>query len=468
MIDIGNEMLRLLGPKGWLSGEQTLRYSRDWLDRYGVSAIGVARPVSTKEVADVVGYCHKMGVFVTPQGGNTSLCGASVTENSRSIIISLERMNAIDSPDSVSATIVVEAGVVLANLHVKLAASDSIFPMHLGAEGSAQVGGLIGSNAGGSHAMRYGMMQDLVVGLEVVLADGSVWDGMRAVQKDNSGYQLRRLFCGSEGTLGIVTRAVLKLYPAPKQKVTALLALPNIESLIEFGTVLRSQVGELINGLEFFSDVGLSMSLEHVTGLNFPLQTRADWYVLVELSVGSEQIPLMGILESVLTHGMENEWVVDGTVATSQAQENAIWRLREEQPEGQRLEGVQLKHDLSVPIGRIPDFINQASILCHAILPDVRINPFGHLGDGNIHYNLSPPEGHADFSGKDQALAIELSELVNSMRGSFSAEHGLGRSKIAMADKLRSSVERKLMSTIKTSLDPNGVLNPGVLISALK
>jgi FAD/FMN-containing dehydrogenase len=466
MADPISKLSGLLGPKGWLSGSATEPYRRDWLDRYGVAPLGVARPASTEEAATVVGMCAEAGVAIVPQGGNTGLCGAAVTDRPNGVILSLSRMTAIGAPDRESGSIEVQAGVVLGELHNALEPHGLIFPMHLGAEGSARIGGLIGTNAGGSHAARYGDMGDLVLGLEVVLPDGEVWDGMRAVQKDNAGYQLRTLFCGSEGTLGVVTRAVLKLHPAPRQRASALLALPNYAAAVEFGTHLRDQAGEFLSGLEFFSDVGLALALKNIGTLSFPLDTRAQAYLLVDLASGSTRVPLNGILGEALEWGMENGGVLDGAVAMSEAQRSHFWLLREEQPEGQRLEGVQLKHDISVPPGAVARFIEAGAAICEKILPGVRVNPFGHLGDGNIHYNLSPPEGREGFQDRAPAFAQALAQLATEMGGSFAAEHGLGRSKVGLADANRSAVERSLMARVKHAVDPAGIMNPGVLIQA--
>lgn len=464
MTDPATALHEILGPKGWLSGSDAEPYQRDWLNRYGVAPLGVARPADTSEVASVVRVCRAAGLAVVPQGGNTGLCGAAVAQQSNAVIVSLSRMTAIGKPDLDSGSIVVEAGVVLAALHEALETHGLMFPMHLGAEGSARIGGLIGTNAGGSQAFRYGMMQDLVLGLEVVTPDGAIWDGLRAVQKDNAGYQLRKLFCGAEGTLGIVTRAVLRLYPTPRQQAGALLVVPDFAAAVSFGAFLRGEAGEFLTGLEFFSDVGLQLALKHLPDLTYQLETRGAVYLLVELACGSTRVPLDEILASALEWGMEQGLVSDGALAATGAHRAQFWRLREEQPEGQRLEGEQLKHDISVPTGAIAHFIEAGANICDDILPGVRINPFGHLGDGNIHYNLSPPEGRADFDGKAGQFADTLSALATEMGGSFAAEHGLGRAKVAMADRNRSPVERDLMARLKSALDPLGTMNPGVLV----
>ena len=455
----------MLGARGWIAGGDAGGFARDWLKRYGADPLGVARPASTDEVSAVLAACHRAGVAVVPQGGNTGLCGGAVAGRKNAVILSLGRMAEMAEPDRDSGTVLVEAGLVLARLHGALEGSGLMFPLHLGAEGSAQIGGLIGTNAGGSHAFRFGMMQDLVLGLEVVLADGTVWNGLRAVQKDNAGYQLRKLFCGAEGTLGIVTRAVLKLVPEPRHRATALLALPSLAEAVAFGTLLRSGAAELLQAAEFFSDLGLGLALRHVPGLVFPLASRSGCYLLVELAAGSDRIPLDDILGGVLEEGMARGLVLDGAIASSEAQRAAFWRLREEQPEGQRLEGAQLKHDISVPPGRIAEFVAGGGAICEGLVPGVRVNPFGHLCDGNIHFNLSPPAGATGFEQRDGEIGLALAGLATGMGGSFAAEHGLGRAKIALADALRPAAERALMRRIKAALDGEGLLNPGVILA---
>ncbi|WP_292321789.1 FAD-binding oxidoreductase [Mesorhizobium sp.] len=464
MTDPVTTLRQILGPKGWLSGHDAEPYQRDWLNRYGVRPLGVARPSNTAEVAALVKACREAGLAVVPQGGNTGLCGGAVAQQSNAVIVSLSRMAAIGEPDPEGGSILVDAGVVLATLHEALEPHGLMFPMHLGAEGSARIGGLIGTNAGGSQAFRFGMMQDLVLGLEVVTPDGAIWDGLRAVQKDNAGYQLRKLYCGAEGTLGIVTRAVLRLYPTPRQQAGALLVMSDFAAAVSFGAYLRGEAGEFLAGLEFFSDIGLALALKHLPDLAYQLETRGEVYLLVELASGSTRVPLDDILNSALEWGMEQGFVLDGALATSGAHRAQFWRLREEQPEGQRLEGEQLKHDISVPPGAIARFIEAGAKVCNDILPGVRINPFGHLGDGNVHYNLSPPEARTDFDGKAVEFAEALSSLATEMGGSFAAEHGLGRAKIGMADRNRSAVERDLMARLKGALDPKGTMNPGVLV----
>jgi FAD/FMN-containing dehydrogenase len=304
----------------------------------------------------------------------------------------------------------------------------------------------------------------LVLGLEVVLADGTVWNGMRAVQKDNAGYQLRKLFCGSEGTLGIVTRAILKLSAEPRQRLTALLAVRDAPGLVKLATKLRAESGEFLTALEFFSDIGLDIALKSIPGLVFPLQSRTSFYLLIEAGSGSMQVPLDSILTEVMEWGMDEGIVADGALAMSGAQRAAFWRLREEQPEGQRRLGAQLKHDISVPPGQLVDFLDRANDKCSEILKGVTINTFGHLGDGNVHYNLSPAPGRKGFAGLEDEFALELCSLAADMTGSYSAEHGIGRSKIMLAAVLRDSVENDLMVSIKKALNEKSALNPRVLV----
>lgn len=462
-MNLEDKLASLLGEKGWIGAADSAAWRRDWLSKFGELPLGVARPISIAEVSAVLKLCAAVEVPVVPQGGNTSLAGAAVLGSKGGVILSLSRMDKIGEVDKAGGTITVGAGVVLANLHEQLDGSGLMFPLHIGAEGSAQIGGLIGTNAGGSHAFRYGMMQDLVLGLEVVLPDGTVWDGMRRVQKDNSGYQLRKLFCGAEGTLGVVTRAILKLVPTPIAETTCLLAVPDMAAAIEVAAQCRAKAGEFLSALEFFSDVGLDMALINIPDLSFPLQKRSPFYILVEAGAGSPQVPIEAIFSEILEDCFSIGLVVDGAIAMSKAQRNAFWRIREEQPEGQRREGAQLKHDLSVPPQLLAEFLTRAASECQTILDGVRINPFGHVGDGNVHYNLSPPTGQKDFAGLQDVFALRLGRLADEMGGSFAAEHGLGRTKVALADKLRASVERELMARVKSAFDTKGTLNPGVI-----
>ena len=374
----------LLGPGGWLV-EGVEGYATDWLGRESQPLLGVARPSTTDEVSAVMTLAHERGVSVVPQGGNTSLCLGATPGAPGALVVSLERMARIEEIDEAAMTATVQAGAVLGALHERLASTDLDFPLHLGSEGSARIGGLIATNAGGSHAARHGMMMDRVLGLEVVLADGRVWNGLRATLKDNAGYPLRRLFCGSEGTLGVVTRAVLRLAPAARHRATALLAVTDLGDAVKLGVRLRGAFGDLLDALEFFTDEGLGWTLEHVDGLVWPLDSRAGAYVLVELATAVAELPLETMLEDALGSAFESGLVGDGTVAASEEQRSGLWRLREGLPEGQRREGVQLKHDVAVPIGKVAEFVGGVRAELERRLPGVRVNAFGHLADGNVH-----------------------------------------------------------------------------------
>lgn len=465
--DFTDRMLVTLGPLGWRqeNGDLSAR-GRDWLDVWGEPPLGIALPASTEEVSAIVRICREAGVSITPQGGNTGLNGGSViSAGSRGVILSLARMNRIEAIDPIDFTARVEAGVILGHLHEALEAKNLAFPLHLGSEGSTQIGGLISTNAGGSHAMRFGMTEALILGLEVVLADGSIWDGTRALIKDNSGYQLRRLFCGAEGTLGIVTRAVLRLFPASASSATALLTLDSMEAAVAAGAILRTRTGEFLTALEFFTETGLALLLRHVPDLTRPLETAGPIYLLVELLTSIPDIDLDQRMQAALEYCFELAIVTDGVIAQSSAQRAALWRLREEMPEGQRREGVQIKHDVAAPVGRLDTFLKRANAAVETVMPGVRVNSFGHLADGNVHFNVSPPVGAIDFGDAAKRLSHAIYEAALAEGGTFSAEHGLGQAKIAMADRYRSSVERDLMRKIKLTLDPDGLMNPGKIVS---
>ncbi len=453
----------ILGKGGWIDSQNSIKWQRDWLNKYGETPIGVARPLSTKQVSEVIILCNKYDVHIVPQGGNTGLVGGSVVNSANGLILSLDRMDTISSIDIDSGCISTQAGVILENLHKSLSETDFTLPMHLGSEGSAQIGGLIASNAGGSHAFRYGMMQDLVIGLEVVLPDGSIWNGMRKVQKDNAGYQLRKLFCGSEGTLGVITQAVLRLHPKHTQNITTLLSVKDAKSIIEFSKKLRLEGDEFLTSIEFFSNTGLDIALKNIPELSFPLKSRSSFYILFEAGSVSKHVCLQSIFTEIVDWGVEQNLILDGTFAMSEAQRKNLWRLRDEQPEGQRRLGKQLKHDISVPPGKLAEFLERSFKECTNILDGVQINPFGHVGDGNVHYNLSPPDGERDFSQKDQEISLKLAKIAFDMGGSFAAEHGIGRSKIELKNMLKDEVEINLMSNIKKSIDKNNSLNPDVL-----
>lgn len=464
MNQISKSLRDLLGQKRWITGNECISWQRDWLDSYGEEPLGVAIPKTVSELQAIISICYQNQIAIVPQGGNTSLVGSAVLGSPGGIILSLSKMNKILSLDISSGIIIVEPGVILENLHEYLRDTNLMLPMHLGSEGSAQIGGLIATNAGGNNAFRYGMMQDLVYGLEVVLADGSIWNGMRHVQKDNSGYQLRKIFCGSEGTLGVISKAVLKLVPKPSQTLTSLFVINEASHLIKIANKLKTECGEFLSAMEFFSDTGMQIALDNIPNLLFPLSSRGKYYFLVELHACSKKVPLELIFSEIIESAFEEEIIIDGSIATSEKQRKIFWRLRDEQPEGQKRLGYQLKHDISVPPGKLVSFLNDADKICNELLPGTRINPFGHIGDGNVHYNLSPPLGAKSFKNLDSKFSFRLSKLVEDLGGSFAAEHGIGRSKLELNYQLRSPIEKKLMHAIKKSFDTKNNLNPGAVV----
>ncbi len=461
---LAKELAGQLGPNGWLT-EGIDSYCQDWLRRYACEPLGVARPKNADQVAATIRSAQKYSVPVTPQGGNTSLCGGAVPAWPGQIVLSMSRMNKVERLDVSNHCLIVQSGCVLGTIHEVLAKEDVMFPMHLGSEGSAQIGGLIATNAGGNHAFRYGMMSDLVLGLEVVLPDGQIWDGMRYVIKDNAGYQLRKLFCGSEGTLGVITRAALKLFPRPRAQVAALVSVGDFAACVSVATRLFRQYCEWVSAVEFFSDIGLGFVLQHVPNCSFPLDSRAAAYVIIELSSTSSLVSLAEVLEELLLELFESKVILDGVVASNDRQQASFWRLRDEMPQGQLMEGPQIKHDISVPIAEVANFIDLVTPQLYRIVQGVRINPFGHLGDGNIHFNLSPPLGQAGFAGKEDELSATIYRQAEKMGGSFAAEHGVGRTKIGHANMMRLPVERQLMVQVKQAMDGSKMLNPGVINS---
>lgn len=452
-----------LGNDGWLSRPNDMeRHVVDWLGRRAEGVVGVALPRNAVQTAAVVRLCREANIVIVPQGGNTGLVqGALPTYGRKSVIVSTDRMNAIGPINVVDGCVEVGAGVALHRLNEVLAGAEMQFPLRLGSEGNAQVGGLVATNAGGNQALRFGMVRDHVLGLEVVLPTGEIWNGLRNVRKDNSGYQLRTLFCGSEGTLGIVTRAVLAIRPAIVRSSTALLGVTGYEDALRVSVALKRTTGDFLTSLDFFSERGIGMVEAQFPDLRSPLSTRCALYMLVELSSSVDTFDTDALLQAGLEALLEQAVVLDGVVAGSKAQQAELWRLREEIPEAQRLAGSQLKHDIALPASRLPAFMDVMQAELDAILPGVIVNAFGHLGDGNVHFNLSPPCQAADFSGKEAILAECVYRHAELAGGSFAAEHGLGRQKVSAADALRSGEERTIIRAIKRAFDPDAIMNVG-------
>jgi len=445
-------------------------YLSDWRGRYQGAARAVVFPSSTQEVAAVVGLCVADGVPIVPQGGNTGLCGgATPAEDGRAIVLSLERMNRIRAVDGDNNTITVEAGCTLVALQQAALDAGRLFPLSLASEGSCRVGGNLSTNAGGVQVLRYGNMRELTLGLEVVLADGRIWDGLRGLRKDNTGYDLKQLFIGAEGTLGIITAAVLKLFPAIGQRATAWLAVPDPAAAIGLLGLMRSLCGERITAFEIIGRAALDLVLRHIPGARAPLAGGAGWSVLIELSDSSGTVDLAAELEAALGQALAQELVDDAVIANSLAQAQALWALRENISEAQRIEGISIKHDIAVPVSRIPEFLERAQTMLMETWPDIRIVAFGHIGDGNLHYNLSKPEKleNKDFIARTPELNRAVHDLVAELGGSISAEHGLGQLKRDELVRYKSDVEMEMMRAIKHALDPAGLMNPGKVLSEM-
>ena len=439
-------------------------YVTDWTGRFAGAAAAVVRPADTGEVAAAVRVCAEAGVAVVPQGGNTGLVGGSVPDGTgRQVVLSLDRMRRVRAVDPVADTIVAEAGVVLQSVQEAAAAVGRLFPLSLGSEGSCTIGGTVSTNAGGTAVLRYGMMRDLVLGLEVVLPDGRVWDGLRPLRKDNTGYDLKQLFIGAEGTLGIVTAAVLRLLPDTRRRATALLALPSPAAAVRLLPVLRGRAGETLTTWELVGRQALDLVLAHLPGARDPFGTAHPWYGLVELAGDSDDVG--DRLEAALTAAVSEGLVVDAVLASGPTQRASLWALREGVSEAQKVEGATLKHDVTLPIAELPRFVSELGPRLETLLPGVRLVTYGHVGDGNLHYNLSAPVGDdAALHAAAPELTRVVYDAVAGLGGSISAEHGLGVLKRDAAAAYKSEVEVDLMRTVKLALDPAGLMNPGKVV----
>jgi len=458
----------VVGDSGILTDAQDVApFSEDWRRLFRGRAAAVLRPASTAELAEVVRLCAEAGVPVVPQGGNTSMVGGAVpAEDGSEIVLSLGRMNRVRALDPIDLSITLDAGVTLKAAQDAAAEAGCLLPLSISAEGTAQIGGVLATNAGGNNTVRYGNARDLVLGLEVVLADGSVWNGLRRLRKDNTGYCLRQLFVGSEGTLGIITAAVLKLVPRPVEIEVALCALPSPDAALHLFTRLHRQDPASLQAFEYMAGTGMEFVLRHIPGAALPLAQPSPHYALVELATPRKGAGLRAALEAALEEALEAGEITDAAIAESGAQRAAIWKLREEHAEAQKREGASVKNDVSVPVSRVPDLIRRASAACEALMPGIRVVPFGHLGDGNIHFNLEQPTDMdaAAFLARDHEIMDAVGEVVRDLDGSFSAEHGVGKLKPYMMPLWRGGAELDAMQRIKRALDPQGLLNPGKVL----
>lgn len=461
------ELRAIVGERGIVGPGDQGPYQVDWREYYHGRAAAVVKPATTEEVSRVVTLLAKHRVAIVPQGGNTSLCGGGIPDESgRQVIVNLSRMNRVRAVDTQNNTMTVEAGCILANLQQVAEQNARLFPLSLAAEGSCEIGGNLSTNAGGTAVLRYGNTRDLVLGLEVVLPDGRVWDGLRGLRKDNTGYDLKQLFIGAEGTLGLITAAVLKLFPRPRAQATAFVAVESPAAAVALLSSLRERCGERITGFEMVSRNCLDLVYKHIHGSRDPLSQRYEWYVLVELSDSTEGPALGELLEETLGAIAEDGGILDAVVASSQAQRQALWKLREDVPEAQKVDGVSIKHDVSVPVSRVPELIDRAGEALRARFPGIRIVAFGHVGDGNIHYNCGAETAEAAkaFFQHGEEINHIVYDVVASLDGSISAEHGLGQLKREEIKRYKSELELDLMRAIKRTLDPDGIMNPGKVV----
>ena len=440
----------------------------EWRGLWRGKAQAVVKPGTPQEVAAVLKVCHDHRVAVVPQGGNTSLCGGSVPQDhGQEIVLSTVRLNKVRALDPLNYTMTVDAGCVLESLHQAALEADRFFPLSLAAQGTCQIGGNLSTNAGGVNVLRYGNTRDLVLGLEVALPTGELWEGLRGLRKDNTGYDLKHLFIGAEGTLGIITGAVLKLFPRPRHRATAFLAVPDPETAIALLAEARAHTADSVSSFELIPRLALDFVLGAIEGAADPLETRYDHYVLMEVvSTATGESDILDRTEAFLGEMIERDMVLDGTLAQSDAQADALWKLRESISEAQKAFGASIKHDISVPVSRMPDFLRLAGQRVLQEIPGTRICAFGHAGDGNVHFNLSRPEDWQDepFLAAWERMARVVHDTVAEFNGSISAEHGLGRLKRDEVLRYKSETEMTMMRGVKKLLDPHNIMNPGKVL----
>ena len=456
------------GPSGWLESEEDkAAYLNDERDLYHGATPLVLRPATTEQVSRIVALCNDAGIGVVPQGGNTGYCGGSIPgKDGDEILLSLSRMNKVRDIDPLNYTITVEAGCILADIQKAAEEAERLFPLSLAAEGTCEIGGNLSTNAGGTAVLRYGNARDLVLGLEVVLPSGEVWNGLRRLRKDNTGYDLKHMFMGAEGTLGVITAAVCKLFPQPRESITVLMALSDPAAATGMLATLRAASSDGITSFEYMHRDCLDMVFEYIPDTSDPFDEPYAHYALAEIASGREGAGMQETIEEALAGAFESGQLLNAVIAASGQQSAQLWRLRETIPESQKHAGGCIKHDVSVPVSRVAEFLAAATEAAKREIPGVRVVPFGHMGDGNIHFNLSQPPGEdrETFISRTEAIEHVIHDIAVGMDGSFSAEHGVGVLKRGELYRYKSDVEIGMMQAVKRALDPNGIMNRGKVL----
>ncbi len=462
------ELKAAVGKESWLESPEAMApYLTDFRRLYHGAAALVLLPRSVEEVAGILRICNAREVAVVPHGGNTSYCGAATPDEAGSqVVLSLRRLNRIRQVDAANYSMIVEAGCTLAEAQGAARGAERLFPLSLGSEGTAQIGGNLSTNAGGTAVLRYGMMRDLTLGLEVVLADGRVLKGLKSLRKDNTGYDVKSLFIGAEGTLGIITAACLKLFPQPGDAATALAGIDSPQHALDLLARLRTAAGDQVTSFELMPRLAVELTVKHVPGVADPLDQNTPWYLLIELTSPNARQDLSSLLTATLEDAAAQGIIRDAMLATSIAQAQAMWKLRESVPEAQRRHGASLKHDVSVPVSAIPVLIEEGSALVRRLAPEGDVVSYGHAGDGNLHFNVSqkPDADIKSFVARGPVLELAMYDLVESLGGSISAEHGIGRLKAAEFARRADPVELAIMHELKRALDPKGIMNPGKVL----
>jgi len=466
-VEIIEQLKSVVGKNNFIDDASKMdSFLKDWSGKFQGKSLLILKPHNSQMVSEILTLCNKSHIGVVPQGGNTSLVGGSVPSKSGlEVVISLERMNKIIDIDPINYTMTLEAGCILSEVQNAARDVSRMFPLRLGAEGSCQIGGNLSTNAGGTAVLRYGNVKELVLGLEVVLPDGTIMNGLRRLRKDNTGYDLKQLFLGAEGTLGIITKAVLKLFPLTADKATSIVAIPNLASTTKLLAKLRELSGDSITGFEYMDRACIETLIEQ-TDLEDVFSQKYQHYALVELSSSRQDVSLQSLLESVLEAAFLDGIAIDAVIASSETQAAQLWRLRETLSEVLRRLGAYITFDVSIPVSLVPEFIAKATKLCNEFCELGRVFAYGHIGDGNIHYFLFEPiDGNTDnFLAKKSEIIANINDITAKLEGSFSAEHGVGLAKKQELQKYKSDVELKLMREIKKTIDPNNIMNPGKVL----